>query len=53
MQANYNTTVDTLFESDTLDLLGDYIMLALKKRRDKELLDDLLTNAVLIFSGLL
>ena len=36
-----------LFESDNLDHLGDYIILALEKRRDKELLDDLLTNAVL------
>ena len=46
-KTHFNPTVDTLFESDNLDHLGDYIILALEKRRDKELLDDLLTNAVL------
>ena len=43
----FNPTIDTLFEIDTLDHLGDYIMLAMEKRRENKLLDNLPTNAVL------
>ena len=46
----FNPTVDTLFENDTIEHLGDYVILALEKRRDKDLLDHLITNAVLLLS---
>ena len=47
---NFSSTPDTLFEIDTLELLGDYIMHALDKRRDKELLNNLFTNAILLYT---
>ena len=41
-------SVDTLFNNDTIERLGDYVILALEKRREKELIEELTTSAVLM-----
>ena len=46
----FGGTPDTLFEINTLDILGDYILHAIDKRRDKELLNHLFTNAILLYT---
>ena len=46
----FGGTPDTLFEINTLDILGDYVLHAFDKKRDKELLNHLFTNAILLYT---
>ena len=45
---NFNCTMSNLFEVNTLGNLGDFIELSLDKRRDKKLLQYLITNVILL-----
>ena len=45
-----SNNLGNLFEVDKVEHLGDFVQSALQRRRDKELLDYLLTNAILLLT---